>query len=363
MTERKMILQMLNEGKITVEEAERLLHAVHDPNPKAPHKGKEEKKHSSLEKEPSASQKIGKFIDQVSERIKNVDFDFNFGPHEEIQYVFEANNVSFDRVDIDIRNGSIKVIPWEKNDVRIECKAAVYKVPEEITATTKFQNETFFDCEAPKLRFYARDKTQKVNAVFFIPEIEYENMKLTTFNGPIKVHNIKVKELETKSTIGNLIVESCTGQKIQSEANHGSMTLKDNRWIDMSLETINGPVRFSGEAENAMAETINGTIYFEQRSVLKGNALLKTVTGKIEAELPEDIELEADLKTYVGSIHCDFTGMEIIEEKKELAKKTLHFIANKDTFPKYQLEAEAKTGSITVSKRKLAEINEDSSLK
>lgn len=169
MEERKMILNMLNEGKISVEEAEKLLLAVNHKKRLRRLRG-HWAKNKDHKKVPSQGFKVGKFLNRVVKRIKTADFDLNFGPHEDVHYIFEDRHVMFEDIDIEIYNGSITLVPWERNDVQIECEAEVYKIPEGTAAKTKFRNETFYDCDATRLRFYARNKHQKVNAVVSIPK-------------------------------------------------------------------------------------------------------------------------------------------------------------------------------------------------
>ncbi|MDN4072114.1 DUF4097 family beta strand repeat-containing protein [Fictibacillus terranigra] len=352
MEERKMILTMLNEGKISAEEAEKLLLAVNHKKGFALPSGTLTNKLKSTKKDTSKGFKMGKFINRVVKRIKTVDFDLNFGPHEDVHYIFEDRHVMFEAIDIDIYNGSITVVPWERNDVQIECQAEVYKIPEGTAAKTKFRNETFYDCDATRLRFYARNKHQKVNAVISVPKKIYQEIKLVTFNGGIKVGDCEGRQMALKTTIGSLFVNNCSGEKLKAEASNGSITLKESEWKELIAETMNGPVRLNGKVDDIRIETINGSIYYRLDAPATGYASLKTVTGKIEAELPESLEVEASLKTYVGGLVSDFDGMEVLEQKKEVTKKFLRFIANKGNEPAYRMEAEAKTGSIAILKVK-----------
>jgi DUF4097 and DUF4098 domain-containing protein YvlB len=359
MEERKMILNMLNEGKISAEQAEKLLYALNDK--KKMQLGsiatlslkKKAVNGAAAVKMPTSGYKVAKFFDRVVKRIKNVDFDLNFGPSEPVHYVFQDSHVMFTEMDIEVYNGSVTIVPWERKDVQVECDAQVYKVPEGSSAKTKFRNETFYDCDATKMRFYSRNKHQKVNAVISIPREFYEEIKITTFNGPVKISDVHAKTLTVKTTVGAIAINQCTGDAVKATAANGSLTLKDCQFKEVEAETMNGPVRLTVEAAQVRSETINGSIYCRFATAVEGYASFKTVTGKIETEFPEALELDAVLKTIVGGFICDFDSWEVREEKKEVTRKFLSFVANKDTgFPPFKLEAEAKTGSVAVLKAK-----------
>jgi DUF4097 and DUF4098 domain-containing protein YvlB len=355
MEERKMILSMLNEGKISAEEAEKLLYALNDKKKLQIGAFNLKKKAAggvTAVKIPSSGYKMAKFFDRVVKRIKTVDFDLNFGPSEPVHYVFQDSHVMFQEMDIEVYNGSVTIVPWDRNDVQVECDAHVYKVPEGSSAKTKFRNETFYDCDATKMRFYSRNKHQKVNAVISIPQEAYEAIKVTTFNGPVKISDCSAKNLSIKTTVGAIAATHCSGETVKASAANGSLTLTDCKFQDVEAETMNGPVRLTVESSSVRSETINGSIYCRFGSALEGYASFKTVTGKIETEFPETLELDAVLKTIVGGFICDFDSVDVREEKKEVTRKFLSFVANKSRGPLFKLEAEAKTGSIAVLKAK-----------
>jgi DUF4097 and DUF4098 domain-containing protein YvlB len=203
------------------------------------------------------------------------------------------------------------------------------------------------------MRFYSRNKHQKVNAVISIPKESYEDIKVTTFNGPVKISHCHTKNLTLKTTVGAIAANHCSGETIKASAANGSLTLQDCQFKDVEAETMNGPVRLTLDASQVRSETINGSIYCRFASAVEGYASFKTVTGKIETEFPEELEMEAVLKTIVGGFVCDLDKVEVKEEKKEVTRKFLSFTTNKGSnWPIFKLDAEAKTGSVTVLKAK-----------
>ncbi|EIT87000.1 hypothetical protein A374_02064 [Fictibacillus macauensis ZFHKF-1] len=350
MEEQKMILTMLNEGKISAEEAEKLLKAIHQKKTFALPSTSLIKKEKPPKKGPTVGQRAGRLIGRVVNRIKTADFDLNFGESEPVHYVFDDENVLFENIEIDISNGAVKLIPWQEHDVKIECDADVYKIPEGTTAKTKFRNETFYDCDASHLRFYSKNKHQKVHATIYIPQKNYQQIKVTTFNGAITLENISCDELHMKATIGALALYQCRGHKLHVETASGGITLEEIVGHEVIAETMNGLVRMKGDVRHTRLETIHGSIQFRLETLESGYASLKTVTGKIEAELPSALRLHADLKTVVGSLVHDFPLAKILEEKKEVTRKTLKFSTNQENDWEYELEAETKTGSVIVKK-------------
>ncbi|MGK0699959.1 SHOCT-like domain-containing protein [Priestia flexa] len=165
---RKQILQMVEEGKLTVDEALTLLNSL-EANPEAnpepavnvntssqltPYVGKSSSSSSTF-KPSSASfkEKLFSFVDQTVKKVKDVDLDFNFGPSFKVQHIFQQTEAYIQAIDIDIANGSVKVKPWGSPDVRIECESDVYKVEGQEQARQAFLKDVLFSIENGKLKF------------------------------------------------------------------------------------------------------------------------------------------------------------------------------------------------------------------
>src|SRR6478609_3216178 len=116
--EKKRILKMVEEGKLTVDEAITLL----DELEKAQHtmeqkqaqivnelstavNFEETKKEDPLHaKYQSTKEKIFDFVDSALKKIKDFDFDLNFGQSVEISHIFHQGDVDLKDIDMDVAN-------------------------------------------------------------------------------------------------------------------------------------------------------------------------------------------------------------------------------------------------------------------
>ena len=48
-------------------------------------------------------------------------------------------------IDIDVANGNVTVIPWEQNDIRVECTAQVFRFETMEEAEKEFLKEVVFE--------------------------------------------------------------------------------------------------------------------------------------------------------------------------------------------------------------------------
>ncbi|WP_096156638.1 MULTISPECIES: DUF4097 family beta strand repeat-containing protein [Bacillus] len=364
MQERTRILKLVEEGKLTAEEAIILLESLEKDKKEAEQKKEDmitalstevlqeehsKQHHGSTNQKQSTSFKnnILEFVESALQKIKDVDLDFNFGPSTSIQHIFQQSNVYIQDIDVDVANGQVKVVPWDENDVRIECDAKVYHVGNQDEARKSFLQEVLFSIDSGKLRFSVQKKQLKVNATVYVPKTEYHKLTVRMFNGPINGEGLNVEKVKLKSANGSIAFNSLTSKEIEVETANGHINLLDCSTKELEAETINGMIKVTGYTEKLDVQSFNGNIVTE----LNGNCqsiLAKTKTGSIDLFIPTHQSVEAELKSNLGSFTCEVPGMDIVEEKNEVVQKLLRFKAKKEGMGLTYILAESNTGSILI---------------
>ncbi|WP_100405426.1 DUF4097 family beta strand repeat-containing protein [Bacillus solitudinis] len=359
MEERKMILKMIEDGKISAEEGLKLLEALegHKKTSDEPStavssqvdwsEGERYKQQHS--QSASSTSKFTSFLESAFQKIKEFDLDFNFGSSIEINHIFQHKDVSPKSLNVSLENGSIMIIPWDEKDVRVECQAKVYRVKDSDEARRVFLQESSFEVSEERLTFQTKVKSMKTITTLYVPKTSFDFIKLYTFNGQIKGNQMHVDTLDANTLNGGLSFEAVTAKKIIAETVNGAIDLKqlDAHLID--AKTINGGITLIGQVQDADAETVNGTITYELHSLKEaGYADLKATTGSIHLHLPKDFRVEGKLKTNVGGFTVGLNEYEILEEKKEFAVKGLTFVGNKQQTTTIKVNAVTNTGSIIV---------------
>ncbi|WLD92936.1 DUF4097 domain-containing protein [Alkalihalobacillus sp. AL-G] len=367
MEERKMILRMLDEGKVTSNEAVELLKAVgetgtveqktsaevttHTTGDDNSEQTRQEKQKEHQKRESSTVNKFSGFLDKVITKLKDTDFDLNFGQSLPVDHVFQENDSPVDRINVQITNGGIQLHPWEEESVRVECHATVYRVQTQEEAKSYFMNNAHFGIESGELKFLVDENKLKVQAHMFVPKKMYEEIQLRTSNGSITAADLQTGKVNIRTSNGAVTLNQFEGNSLNASTSNGKIKLENGKWKKTKLETLNGAIRVDGSYEDVEAETLNGAITFVLNDANPGKASLKTVAGKIEMLIPEGLKIEGDLKATIGSLNCYLDQVEILKESKEVVQKRMSFIANHDAPTTYEIEAEAKTGSISIAKK------------
>ncbi|WP_077624814.1 DUF4097 family beta strand repeat-containing protein [Sediminibacillus massiliensis] len=354
--ERRKILKMLEDGIVTSEEAEELLESM-DQADKAQQQAGMVSTNVNWNNEqegkgPTTSKKRNNFfsyVEQAFNKIKNVDLDFNFGTHYPVSHIFHHQSAELSKLDIDIANGEVDIIPWNESDIRIECEAKVYQVADREKAREKFLREAEFRIMEGILQFYIPSQQVKTDVKIKIPSQLYQKVSAKLFNGGIRAENLHVTHFRGKTTNGTIDIKESQGDMIEAETVNGSVKIRKGKWDHVDAETINGSVRLQGRFSKTDAQVVNGSIHCDWDDAKTATVgFLKTATGSIRLRLPDSVRIDGQLETKIGGIHCDLHNYRIIEEKKEMINKSMHFEANTEQTGEMHVEAETKTGSIWV---------------
>ncbi|WP_066290525.1 DUF4097 family beta strand repeat-containing protein [Bacillus sp. FJAT-29937] len=364
--ERKRILKMVEDGKLTVEEALFLLEELEKTGKSAEGtkgdlfqelstavKFEEAKKEEPFNyKFQSAKDKILDFVDSAFKKIKDMDLDFNFGQSVELTHIFQQGDVSFKDVDVDIANGKMEVVPWGQKDVRIECKAKVYRVESQEEARRNFLNDVTFAIEGQKLRFATQQKWMKVDAVIYIPQTEYDKVKIRLFNGSIDSQQLTANTFKAKTANGKISIQNMNGKYTEVETANGQITIQKSHIEQIEVETLNGAIHVDGAYEKIDLHSINGDVFCAVQDGKCDVIDAKTVAGKIELQVPNQLTVNGELKTNFGSLHVNLDGIQIVEDKSDVIQKVLRFQSVNQSEQSLRLNAETKTGAIHINKAK-----------
>ncbi|KAB2329082.1 DUF4097 domain-containing protein [Cytobacillus depressus] len=364
--ERKRILKMVENGKLTVDEALFLLEELEKSSQTAEEKKAElvqelsttVKFEEAKKDEPfnykfqSAKDKIMDFVDTAFKKIKDVDLDFNFGHSVDISHIFQQGDVSFQEVDIDIANGKVAVVPWGQNDVRIECKAKVYRVETQDEARKNFLNDVTFAVDGQRLRFATQQKWMKVESIIYIPQTEYNKVRLRLFNGSIDSSHLNVRSYKAKTANGKISLQNMISKLAEVETANGKISIQKSHMDQIEAETLNGAIHVDGVYDKVDLQSFSGDVFFAMN---EGNCHVihaKAVAGKVEIQLPDQLTVNGELKTNLGSLHVNLDGIQIIEDKSDVIQKVLRFQSVNHSEKSLRLTAETKTGAIQINKAK-----------
>lgn len=364
--ERKKILNMVKEGKLTIEEALVLLDELGNQSEAAKKKeealvnelstvvkadeGKQEQT-SANEKTQSTKDKIFEFIDTAIKKVKDIDLDFNFGKSVDITHIFQQSDVYLNEVDIDLANGSVKLLPWDQSNVRIECEAKVYRVDTPDEARENFLKDVNFSIEGQKLRFITQQKWMKIVASVYLPQKAYDNVRVRLFNGSIDSENLNAEKFRAKTANGKINMYGLTSRDVEVETANGKIEAQAGRIEEFDAETINGAITLQGSIKKADIQSFNGDIECTFSDDRCEYVEAKATTGAIKLHIPEGAVVSGEIKSNLGNVNLGIEGVHVTEEKKDVIQKVIRFRPVLDTGKETKVLADTKTGSVTLNRK------------
>ncbi|WP_335871597.1 DUF4097 family beta strand repeat-containing protein [Bacillus sp. 2205SS5-2] len=356
--ERKRILEMVENGSLSAREALTLLEALDSAEETS--KKKEEKLLNDLviavnkEKKTdgptgsSTKEKLMEFISSTIKKVKDMDLDFQLGQHADVSHVFQHTGVTVQQLELDISNGKVEIIPWDQQDVRIECNVRVYRTEKQEEARTMFLKNTTFSIENDKLRFSTQFKWMKADTILYIPKNEYEKLSVRIFNGGLTVKGLQVEDFKFKTANGKLNVEQLYSQSLEAETANGSISIVNSYSRKIEAETINGSITFKGDSQKLDLQSLNGNIQCDVTGDQCETLHAKTVTGSVVLAIGTERSLSGELKSNLGSFKVNQMGITILEEKSELVQKYMRFSKKGLNPHMLHVFADTKTGSISL---------------
>ncbi|MFD1739364.1 DUF4097 domain-containing protein [Bacillus salitolerans] len=365
--QRKRILKMVEEGKLSAEEALILIENLEKDEQAVLEKEEEILAELSTEvkweeqsqqdkgkttKTTSVKDSVFDFVDKALKKIKTLDLDFNFGTSISVQHIFQHSNVYLTDIEIDIANGSVKLQPWDETDVRIECDAKVYQVESQDEARKTFLEDVLFSIEGGKLRYSVQKKKLKVNSTLYLPRTEFEKVIIRLFNGKIDGESLLVKEFKAKTANGKITLANLNTKKFEVETANGHITATNLTSEKVEAETINGTIKIDGEFSKADLQSFNGNVICSISNSTCDALFIKSTTGNVDLFVPKDRAIHGELKSNIGNFQVEIPKVDRKEEKSEIVQKYLKFVTpNTNEQEPLLIDVDTKTGSIVVKEK------------
>lgn len=396
MEEKMMILKMLQEGKITAEEAHKLLEAVDknnasfDADMRRNERKLEEKMQELHQKASKVAEKLGsklnesaekfntnseKFGDDFAKRMegfgndiadsavkftdKLVNYLGNFIDVGYDKYQYKKNFIYqiSDNTDLKVNtcNFAVIVSPTEEKDLIVDIYVNSSISNLEIDEYLKVeQTETGISMET---KFPSRT-WGKIEIM--VPQ-HLNNLNIITTNGKCELNNISANSIESTTSNGKIGLFNCQGKTIDAVTSNGKIVSVETTAAYAEYNTSNGKIEIENcKFDKLDAKTSNGSIVLEginKMSASEGNYSLRTSNGKIVMELSNSEELGCmiDASTSLGSITIDLPQLNYFVDKKSFSMqsnakiKTTNFDSVKD---KIFVNAHTSNSSIVIDEKK-----------
>lgn len=382
--ERQRILELVEKGTISAQEAITLLEALEQPGKSTQHVMNDVSKETqsfSNEKEPLFEEKskdgdkkkddfmkyfqdemqdfrkdltqIGSlFMDMMNTAVKKVkEFDVAspFGDKIEFTHTEEVAAANVDNIIVELPNGNFSLESSEGDTIQVICKVKAPLMNESEEETRNHFLEQFVvKEEAQSLRILSQLKLVQVNVKVLVPKDKLEKLSVRLMNGSVSLQDTEFEELKVKTLNGAIKGTKFNFGKAEVDSSNGSIELTNVRGKDLEAETLNGRVYLDGALDEVEAKSVNGHVVVTTCSTNSSKIKAQTVAGAVELYVPRTISLSGKVVTNFGKVDVGIQDVSKMESQDQFLSKVVRFDKEVENANRLFIEGESKTGAVLV---------------
>ena len=331
--ERKIILNLLAEGRITSDEAEQLLGALdesdlHDLSDSGPADRVDQGSKDDLGDlgdrldgradviADDLSERLSKAVSEMAEAGQELpdrlarmlgsmfgSLGWSFGPAGvQAERTFEpemSEQHVVSAVDFATSNGSVKLTGWDRLSYKVVARATVRGVESKSEAERKLAAGLELSLEGGVMRLECRDDAirNSLSVEAYLPRANTYDVKVSSRNGSATLESLNAGLIDVHSANGRVALGDVTAASTTASARNGSVTA-------------------SGDLGDADLETANGSVSVTLSYRSAGRLRVNTGNGSVRLNVPRDarVAYEISAQTVNGSVRTSLEGAEVRRE-------------------------------------------------
>ena len=374
--ERKRILEMVENGKISAQEAITLLEALEKKNGATQIESDEEQQDSTTNEQADNYNKKQKedfnkifqeelkdfrkdlsqlgslFMDMLNTTVKKVkDFDVKtpFGDKYEFTYTPEIAQQPVEKVNVDLPNGTVTIEPADGDDLQVtfEVKSPYINESEQETRANVL-DKLIVHNDNGKLSIISDMKLTQINTTILLPVKQLQGITARLMNGGVSLRDIATQKLSIKTLNGAVKGVHVDFERAKIETSNGAIELREVTGKELEAETMNGRVYIDGALDDIEAKSINGHVIVTTTTEHSSKIEAQTVAGVVELYVPRNLSLTGRASTNFGKLDIGIPDASMVEQQEQFLAKSIRFDKEVADANKLFIEGESKTGSVIV---------------
>ncbi len=334
--ERRIILEMLRDGKIDEEQATRLLQAV----------GEKAENEKEITEGPSLTglmkkltSTVDRLVQQTADGIRQIDLegiaDYVQGAgsrkyNSRKEFIQQVPALHDEPISFNIKNerGPVKLVAWDEEVV--ECRVKLR------------YDETFVD-ESHELVHMKKENGVVIIAtdtelpqgfvgemIVNIPRHNVRSLLVQAPYGMIEMEDVIADTVKVSSTNGKINLKSIQGDQIDIKGINGRIEVFDVHGESLVMETVNGPMIMSGLfAETVSIQNVNGSVNVHDVTGVVKDIKVETVNGSIRISLvdyikPVKVCVDQD-RPLMSQLSLSDKFISTIHEEERMTAYTAHY--------------------------------------
>ncbi|WP_155591997.1 DUF4097 family beta strand repeat-containing protein [Lysinibacillus cavernae] len=292
------------------------------------------------------------FMDMMNTAVKKVkEFDVAspFGDKIEFTHTEEVAAANVDNIIVELPNGNFSLESSEGDTIQVICKVKAPLMNDSEEETRNHFLEQFVVKEDERsLRILSQLKLVQVNVKVLVPKDKLEKLSVRLMNGSVSLQDTEFEELKVKTLNGAIKGTKFNFGKAEVDSSNGSIELTNVRGKDLEAETLNGRVYLDGALDEVEAKSVNGHVVVTTCSTNSSKIKAQTVAGSVELYVPRTISLSGKVVTNFGKVDVGIQDVSKMESQDQFLSKVVRFDKEVENANRLFIEGESKTGAVLV---------------
>lgn len=325
--ERKLIIEMLKDGKISHEEARELLAVLGedeseyiDEDGKPTQKAEEENTHNENESE---SWSFFEGLKSLLTGVTGPTYEFI----EEYSHKFSSLNI---RATIRNKNGALTIKGWDRDDCSIKVTKKIKGITPESKARDFAKSYSLLKLGGDFIETEDyKNKHLSISYEIFLPKNLVIDLKNKSVNGKVHLKDIIITQGSVSTVNGKIIIEGVKGKEIE-------------------VNGVNGVIDIQADIADISCSTVNGRICVKDLNEKEGHVNLSTVNGSVRIELPKGVRgIGVKGSSVNGRVKIEHSDFGMISQSGKYGSKRAEATTGGAVHRTYSLST--VNGSMTVS--------------
>lgn len=280
-------------------------------------------------------------------RLKDLDIETPFGEKVDFAKTYAYPAAEVRSIELDIANGKIDVVKAtdELVTVQVNGKTQLKGTEEEtiaqITEELVMKNED-------KIHLKSENKFAQIKVQIAIPEKHYDVFIARLFTGAISIENLDAKLIKARTYNGTIRLEQSTFDHAELQTSNGAVEARKIKGDDLEIETANGRIYVDGELKEVDAESMNGTVAITTTSTEAHKLKARALAGSVEIYVPKTVALEGQIYSNFGKADVGLSDAKLYEEEEQFLLKSVRFTKELEGAKLLKITGESRTGTVLV---------------
>ncbi len=383
MDHKARILQMLEEGKITAQEAFQLIEALDEKGAQTEPKVEQKTSEDNSEKTKSSgrsksvedifsditsdfqklfnSDKVSSTIKNIRENdqakqvfstvenafesVKNSNFEsmFSQGPRNRL---IETINDDVSRLNLDVTHGNITIVPTERvTTVKFEVTPLYRKLDKK----KNYFEDIICEVNEGTLNVVSDAKFVKVNVEILMNQTDLKRLIISGTNGNVNLSTHTFEELTVDLLNGNITLDGTITTNAFLRTSRGNISVDKGSHKTLEMISMFGAIKTGDLHAKELTVSANGAVNIVLDKQTE-SAVLNSNMGNINLTVPRDRHFEGRMSTVLGQLNYP-SDIEVRSMKhQDIGMKEVMLINDRDDASVY-LEVSTKFGSVTLHRK------------